>query len=127
MATVLIVDDSHLSRTTARMALTKLGVAVIEATDGVAGVEAVARHRPDCVVVSLNAPALDGVAFLRSIRTENPPPVIVLAQCPRKQTVEACLKLGARAVVERTFDGSAVLSAVQAALRPDRTGSRAAA
>ncbi|HBS29705.1 MAG TPA: response regulator, partial [Phycisphaerales bacterium] len=37
MATVLIVDDSHLSRSTLRIALAKTGVAVIEASDGVAG------------------------------------------------------------------------------------------
>lgn len=122
MATVLIVDDSHLSRTTARLALARAGVAVIEATDGVAGVEAVARHRPDCVVVSLAAPALDALGFLRALKGENPPPVIVLAQCPRTQTVDACLRHGAREVVERSFDCAALLRAVDSALaaRPAR-------
>ncbi|HBS29706.1 MAG TPA: hypothetical protein DEB06_09720, partial [Phycisphaerales bacterium] len=97
------------------------------ASDGVAGLEAIARHRPDCVVISLTAPAQDAPSFLKALRGQSAPPVIVLAQCPRRETVESCTRLGAAAVVERSFDGAATIEAIASALARSANGARAAA
>ena len=113
MATVLFIDESHLARTTARLTLRRAGHEVIEAADGQAGLESIARDRPDCVVMNLSAPVLDAQGLLRRLRSDaGAPPVIVLASIPRRTTIEECRKLGAAAVLERGFDADQVAACV---------------
>lgn len=117
MATVLYVEESHLARTVARLALERAGHRVIEATDGQSGIDAVAMHAPECVLVNLSAPVIDGVEFLRRVRQrQNPPPVVVVAACPSSRTVEECLRLGARAVIDRPWAGDSFAVTVSNAL-----------
>ena len=70
MPTVLFIDDSHLSRTVGRLALSRAGYEVIGASDGMAGLEAAHRHGPDCIVAALDVPALDGPRLLKKLRND---------------------------------------------------------
>lgn len=117
MATVLYIEESHLARTVARLALERAGHRVIEATDGQSGLDAVAMHAPDCVLVNLSAPVIDGVEFLRRVRQrQSPPPVVIVAACPSSRTIEECRRLGARAVIDRPWAGDTFAATVSTAL-----------
>lgn len=117
MPTVLYVDDSHLGRTVARMSLSRAGYTVIEAPDGVAGLEAANSHAPDCLVVCISTPALDGLTLIRRLRqTGNHARVIVIAAHPRRETLDACRRLGVSAIIERPTAGFSLAESVALAL-----------
>ena len=59
MAKILVVDDSKFSRNRAIEALRNAGHEVFEAPDGQIGLEQVATHDPDCVLLDMLMPVLD--------------------------------------------------------------------
>jgi DNA-binding response OmpR family regulator len=67
---VLIVDDEHYMRKVVRTMLLAMGVKfVIEAEDGMAGLEAIKKHGPDIVIVDWEMPLIDGAQFVRMVRS----------------------------------------------------------
>ncbi len=117
MQTVLYVDDSHLGRTVARMTLTRAGYKFIDATDGVAALEAANSHRPDCLIVTISTPAIDGLTLIRRLRDSgNDARIIVIAAHPRPETLAACQRLGVAAIIERPHVGFALAESVSAVL-----------
>lgn len=128
MTTVLYVDDSHLGRTVARMSLSRAGFQVIEATDGVAALEAAQSYQPDCLVVCVATPAIDGLTLIRRLRDSGSQArVVVIASYPRRETIDACRKLGVASIIERPSGGVSLAEVVNAALATQKSKSRAAA
>ena len=66
--TVLNVDDSRTMREMLRMALVEAGFRVIQAEDGVHGLEVLANDRPDVIVTDINMPRMDGFGFIEEVR-----------------------------------------------------------
>ena len=67
---VLVVDDDHYMRKVVRTMLNAIGVkTVYEASDGVAGLEAIRQHDPDLVIVDWEMPMIDGAQFVRMVRS----------------------------------------------------------
>lgn len=67
---VLIVDDSPEIRQLASISLSSVGFQVHEAADGLAGVEAAKRVAPDCILLDLNMPGLNGTDACRALRSD---------------------------------------------------------
>lgn len=75
MYKVLIIDDEE----PLREAISILGDweglqvdEVMEATDGVSGLEMLKAHKPDLVIVDMKMPEMNGVEFLRIVESEYP-------------------------------------------------------
>ncbi|WP_324761693.1 hybrid sensor histidine kinase/response regulator [Helicobacter bizzozeronii] len=70
---VLAIDDSSTDRAMMRKSLKPLGVTVIEASNGVEGLEMVknADKVPDAVLVDIEMPRMDGYAFASEVRKYN--------------------------------------------------------
>jgi DNA-binding response OmpR family regulator len=67
---VLIVDDEHYMRKVVRTMLSAIGVkSVIEAEDGMSGLEAIKKHGPNIVIVDWEMPLIDGARFVRMVRS----------------------------------------------------------
>lgn len=67
---VLVIDDEHYTRKVIRTLLMTIGIRSIqEATDGVAGLEAILTSVPDIVLVDWSMPGLDGPGFVRAVRS----------------------------------------------------------
>jgi DNA-binding NarL/FixJ family response regulator len=78
-ATVLIVDDHEDYRRSASSLLEAEGFAVVgEAADGAAAIEAVARLRPDVVLLDIQLPDVDGLRVAEWLAATRDPPSIVL-------------------------------------------------
>ncbi|MEU8348568.1 MULTISPECIES: response regulator transcription factor [Streptomyces] len=75
---ILVVDDEPKIRMTLRGYLEADGFEVLEAPDGPSALAAVARERPDLVVLDVMLPGLDGFEVLRRIRAAGQVPVILL-------------------------------------------------
>ena len=69
MKTVLVVDDEPVLRTIVREILDEEGYAVIEAADGGAVLEIMARERPDLVLMDVMMPGIDGREAYRQLRS----------------------------------------------------------
>ncbi len=69
MKTVLVVDDEPVLRTIVREILHEEGYAVIEAADGGAVLEIMARERPDLVLMDVMMPGVDGREAYRQLRS----------------------------------------------------------
>ncbi|CRF47903.1 hybrid sensor histidine kinase/response regulator [Helicobacter heilmannii] len=70
---VLAIDDSSTDRAMMRKSLKPLGVTVLEATNGIEGLEMVknADKMPDAVLVDIEMPKMDGYTFASEVRKYN--------------------------------------------------------
>jgi DNA-binding NarL/FixJ family response regulator len=78
-AGVLIVDDNDCFRARARRCLEADGYAVVaEAADGASALVAVARHRPNVVLLDIKLPDISGLEIAERLGREPGPPDVVL-------------------------------------------------
>src|SRR3954451_232110 len=67
---VLIVDDEHYMRKVTRTILTAIGVkTILEAPDGMAGLELARTQLPHLLIIDWEMPVIDGAQLVRMIRT----------------------------------------------------------
>jgi DNA-binding response OmpR family regulator len=65
--TILVVEDEESLASTLSYNLRKNGFNVVSAADGVAGLQAARRDRPDVIVLDLMLPKMDGLEVCRRI------------------------------------------------------------
>jgi len=74
MSTILLVEDDPILSETLRYNLEREGYAVINAPDGVVGLERARRDQPDMVILDVMLPRLDGFSVCRILRQESEVP-----------------------------------------------------
>ena len=96
---VLIVDDGALIRLYYRETLEAAGFEVAEAINGIEALEKVLSERFDLVIVDINMPKMDGVSFLRALRSQENPagalPALVISSESGERDVDAARAAGA--------------------------------
>ena len=118
MATILIADDAAFMRMRCGRMLTENGHAVIEAANGREAVDLYVQHRPDCVLMDITMPELDGLDALREIRGIDPAAKVAIVTALGQQgVVMGALQAGARDFVVKPFQPERVLAAVQKMLK----------
>ena len=65
---ILVVDDHGENRAVLCNLLTPLGFDILEAVDGLAGLEVAEKSQPDLIIVDLAMPGIDGFEMTRRIR-----------------------------------------------------------
>jgi len=78
---VLVIDDEEHVRRMARLTLERHGYAVLEANNGMEGVEmyALHRHNVSAVLLDLTMPVMNGVAALERIHAIDPDAKVILS------------------------------------------------
>ncbi len=66
--TVLVVEDDRDIRELVRVLLEIEGYRVIEAENGLEGIEAARLHEPDAILMDMSMPVMDGCRSTKSIR-----------------------------------------------------------
>jgi two-component system chemotaxis response regulator CheY len=105
--TCLVVDDSRVIRMVVRRILEAMGLAVVDAPDGHAGLQACRGAMPDLVVLDWNMPVMDGGSFLAELRASPgglDVPVLVCSSENDAARVSAALDAGAAEYVMKPFD-----------------------
>jgi len=114
---VLVVEDEEASRRAISQGLLEAGCDVVEAADGVTGLEAALAGRADVVVLDLRLPRLDGEHLLEKLRRTSAVPVIVVsAKRDEDDRIEA-LNLGADDYLVKPFTIRELLARMRAVLR----------
>jgi two-component system chemotaxis response regulator CheY len=117
MATILVVDDSNLSRRTSRRILEAGGHLVRDAADGMSALEQYALDRPDVVLLDLTMTDMNGLDVLRQLRAIDPAARVVMATADvQTSTRELALGAGAAGYVTKPLESGIVLRTVAAAL-----------
>ena len=113
MATVLVVDDAAFMRMRAAKLLAEEGYEIIEAGNGVEAVKLYQENPPDCVLMDITMPEMDGLTALKEIRKVDPEARIAMVTAMGQQAIilEA-LKAGAKDFVIKPFEKERVVDAV---------------
>lgn len=116
---LLIVDDEELTRTGVISSIdwNSLGIdEVLQADDGVHGLEAARLHKPEIVLCDVRMPRMDGIAMLE--RMENILPDVVpifMSGHSDKEYLKAAIKLRAVNYIEKPLDPQEIREAVSEA------------
>ncbi len=95
---VLIVDDDAMVTDYIHLILGKLGYDVKIADNGLRGLAFIVKYKPDCILLDLSMPDMDGFQFLANrnrIAESACSPIIVLSASHGHDDVQKALKLGA--------------------------------
>jgi DNA-binding response OmpR family regulator len=118
---LLIVDDDPALRRALRAALESV-LDTVEAADGLDGVRAFHRFRPDIVVVDVDVSRLDGYELLRRIREIGDTPVVMLARQSGSAEIVRALRAGADDFMLKPLEVEELAARVEAILRRAHAG-----
>jgi two-component system, chemotaxis family, chemotaxis protein CheY len=103
----LVLDDSKTTRMILRRMFQNIGFEVSEAEDGAQGLKSIQEvGRPDFVTVDWDMPIMDGLAFVRAVRTAYPNeslPLLMVAAANDLSHVTAALEAGVNEYLMKPF------------------------
>ena len=114
---ILVVDDEQRMIDFIRMNLELEGFQVLEASNGVEGLDMVRKHILDLIILDVMMPQLDGFEMLRMLREFSSVPVIMLTAKGEEDDKVRGLELGADDYVTKPFGARELVSRVKAVLR----------
>jgi two-component system, chemotaxis family, chemotaxis protein CheY len=113
MKKVLIVDDSETIRMEVSRALRGAGFAVIEASDGVEGLERVSEHKDlSMVILDVNMPRMNGLDMLERMRKTSTVPALILTTEAQQSMIARAKSAGAKGWVVKPVKMDLLVSAV---------------
>jgi len=120
---ILIVDDEEITRMMLRRVLEEAGYAVLEAVNGLDGVEVCLRERPNVVLMDVRMPVMNGFDACRAIRQEPAicfTPVLILTALDDVVAVQLAFEAGATDFVTKPINWALLAQRVRYALRARR-------
>ena len=113
---VLTVDDSRTMRDMLRMALTSAGFDVLQAEDGVHGLEVLGGDPVDVIITDINMPRMDGFGFIQGVRSDarhRGTPILVLTTESDAEKKGRAKQAGATGWIVKPFDPVKLVDAVR--------------
>jgi two-component system KDP operon response regulator KdpE len=124
-ARILVIDDESQIRRFLEISLRSQGYLVEEASSGRDGLERLALHGADLVVLDLGLPDLEGNDVLRELRQWSRVPVIVLSVRSSEAEKVRALDAGANDYVTKPFGIQELMARVRRLLRESGAGEQA--
>ena len=119
--TILHVDDNEANRYVVMRILQNAGFTVVEAATGVAGLEAIAQHQPDLVILDVKLPDLSGFEVCRRIKsnpqTASVPVLHLSASFVKSEDKAEGLDSGADGYLAQPIEPIELLATVRSLLR----------
>lgn len=116
MATILIIDDEVRLRANLCDVLGFEGFTVIEADNGIEGLQKAQDDQPDLALCDIAMPGLDGYQFLQRLRNDPQTadmPVVLLTARADRASAERAKSLGANGYIKKPFTFDEVLTVIQ--------------
>jgi two-component system chemotaxis response regulator CheY len=114
--TILTVDDSRMMREMLLMVLQGAGFNVIQAEDGVEGLETLARSSPDVIITDINMPRMDGYGVIEGVRRDprhRATPILVLSTESSPEKKSRAREAGATGWIVKPFQADTLLDVVR--------------
>lgn len=109
-ATLLIIDDDEVVRESLAAYLEDSNFKVLQALNGLQGLQIFESEQPDLVICDLRMPQIDGLELIRRIRqTASETPIIVLSGAGVMNDAVEALRLGAADYLIKPLEDLAVL------------------
>lgn len=110
------VDDSRMMREMLLMVLQGAGFNVIQAEDGVDGLDVLAGAEPDVIITDINMPRLDGFGFIEGVRREErcrAIPILVLSTEGDPEKKSRAREAGATGWIVKPFNAEKLIDAIR--------------
>ncbi len=114
---ILLIDDEPEILEICRDYLKASGYDVVTAKDGVQGLAAARREKPDLVVLDLMLPEMNGLDVCRAIRRESDVPIIMLTARVEEMDKLIGLEIGADDYMTKPFSPRELVARVRVILR----------
>lgn len=117
MTSILVVEDSWLTRRVICKILRAEGYETCEASSGPEALELLETMTPDCMLLDLLMPDMEGREVLQALRDRGiKVPVIVITADIQSTTREECMELGALAVIHKMPNSDELVGWIKKAL-----------
>jgi two-component system chemotaxis response regulator CheY len=104
---IITVDDSSTMRRIIKNTLTKLGFSnVLEAGNGVEGLDVLAKNEVDLIITDWNMPEMDGLTFVKTLRAKDEykeTPILMVTTEAAKEDILTALRSGVNNYVVKPF------------------------
>lgn len=114
---LLIIDDEIQIRKFLRLSLEAHGYKVKESPNGNEGLNMVRMSHPDCIILDLALPDIEGIDVLKAIREWTNTPVIVLSVRNSETDKIQLLDAGANDYLTKPFSMGELLARIRAVMR----------
>jgi len=118
--TIMIIDDDRAIAQLTSLWVKSAGFNVLIANDGKGGLEAIAKHRPNLILLDIRMPEMDGFEVNRQLR-QMPDlaeiPVIFLSAHAQETTRKESLAGGGRCFLPKPYEVKNLIAAIRAVLR----------
>jgi len=114
--TILTVDDSRTMREMLLLALQEAGFHVLQADDGLNGLEVLKEQRADVIITDINMPRLDGFGFIEHVRrdaTHRAVPILVLTTESDAEKKNRARSAGATGWIVKPFHPVKLVDAIR--------------
>jgi two-component system chemotaxis response regulator CheY len=116
MKRILTIDDSKTMRDMLMLTLSSNGFEVLQAVDGLDGLDVLGRETVDVVITDINMPKLDGYGVIQHMR-ERPEyddlPILVLTTESDQEKKERARKLGATGFIIKPFNPTGLVDVLR--------------
>ena len=116
---ILIIEDSKNMSTMLKEILEHDGITVLQAFDGVSGLMAARREKPDLILLDLLLPKMSGYDVCSRIMRDNMTrhiPVLVVSTLDTKDSMNKLRMAGARHFMKKPYDLDALLAKIKSLL-----------
>jgi two-component system cell cycle response regulator DivK len=112
---ILCVEDNPQNMRLVRKILKHAGYTVLEAEDGMKGLNITLAERPDLILMDINLPDIDGLEVTRRIKADedvNSIPIIALTANAMTGDEEKCYEAGCNGYVSKPISRQQLLEAI---------------
>lgn len=97
MTTILLVEDNEMNRDMLSRRLLRKGFELLNAADGISGIEIARAEMPDLILMDISLPVMDGLQATRQLKADHNTsaiPIIALTAHAMSGDREKCLAAG---------------------------------
>ncbi|HVZ53544.1 MAG TPA: response regulator [Pseudolabrys sp.] len=112
---ILTIDDSKTIRDMLRLTLLDAGFTVLQAVDGVDGIDVLGKNEVDIVITDINMPKMDGYGVIRHMRAQpehKSTPILVLTTESELEKRNIAREAGATGWMVKPFDPEQLVATI---------------
>jgi CheY-like chemotaxis protein len=113
---ILTVDDSKTVRMIVKKTFEPFDCQVIEAVNGVEGLELASSEKPDLIILDITMPDINGIEMLERLKSESSLkniPVIMLTAIKSSDKLVQIVKMGINDYIEKPFEGDQLIESTK--------------